>query len=208
MIISKITPSKQHLNTVLMNDGQEYLIDKDTCIIHSLIADMEISPEELKKLIFESDYERAKSRALWYLDRMDYTEKKLYEKLISKGFDKKAAAAALAKLVESGRVDDRRYAERYAERLLEAKVSNREALQKMLYRGLPYDLAKEILENVDVNEGDTLTKLIETKYASKLQTEDGYRKVYAALVRKGFSYSEVRSALKKYTEDIEFSEEF
>jgi len=208
MIITKITSAKQHLNVVLLNNGQEILLDKDICVIHSLIPDMEISEENLGKLIFESQFSRAKSRALWYLDRMDYTEKKLYDKLISKGFHKKAVAAVLANLTEKGIVDDRRYAERFAEKLMDANVSKREALSKMLCRGLPLTLSREVLEEYKVEESDALAKLIETKYAAKLKSENGYQKVYAALVRKGFSYSEVRSALKKYTDDIEFSEEY
>lgn len=208
MIISKITPAKQHLNTVTFIDGSEVSLDKDICAENSLMADMEIDDTFLQELRLQSDYSRAKSRALWYLDRMDYTEKKLYEKLISKGFDKKVSATVMAKLTESGIVDDRRYAERFAERLLEAKTSKREALQKMLYRGIPYDLAKEVLAELDVDEEQQLAELIENKYASKLQADNGYQKVYGALVRKGFSYSAVRTALKKYTDEIEFSEEY
>ena len=33
------------------------------------------------------------------------------------------------------------------------------------------------------------------------------QRVYAALVRKGFSFSAVRNALKKYSEELEYSEE-
>lgn len=208
MIISKITPQKQHLNRVVFTDGSEISLDKDTCAENSLMADMVIDEETVQKLRFESDYLRAKSRALWYLDRMDYTEKKLFEKLVSKGFDKKACAQVLAKLVEIGLVNDRRYAERFAERLMEADTSKREALQKMLYRGIPYDLAKEVLADFEVDEEEQLKELIDKKYLSKLHGENGYQKVYGALVRKGFSYSAVRTALKKFTEDIEFSEEY
>lgn len=208
MIIKSITPGKQHLNLVTFTDGTEVLLDKDTCAENSLMAGMEIEDEFLEKLRFRSDYGRAKSRALWYLDRMDYTSKKLYEKLVSKGFDKKVCAAVLAKLCEIGIVDDRRYAERLADRLLTAKTSKREAMQKLLYRGVPYDLAKEVLSEFEVDEEEQLAELIESKYADKLKGENGYSKVYAALIRKGFSYSGVRAALKKFTEDFEFSEEY
>ena len=46
---------------------------------------------------------------------MDYTEKALYEKLIRAGFGKAASAAVIARLLELGIIDDRRYAERMAE---------------------------------------------------------------------------------------------
>lgn len=204
MRITEIKPAKLHLNSVLLSNGEEFLLDKDICTENSLCADLEIQPEKIEELKYESDYQRAKSRALWYLDRMDYTENKLYEKLISKGFDKKACSKVLAKLCEFGVVDDRRFGERMAERLLESGVSKRAALQKMLLKGLPYDLAKELLANYEVNEQSQIAEIIMKKYSSKLNEENGYQKVYAALVRKGFSYSDVSQALKKYKESEEY----
>lgn len=205
MKITEIKPSKLHLNSLTLSNGEEILIDKDVCAEHSLIADMEIESEELKELKFQSDYARAKSRALWYLDRMDYSEKALYDKLVLKGFDKKASSAVIAKFVDLGLLDDRRYAERLCEKLLNSGNSKRAAVQKMRQKGLAYDLCKEILEETEADEGDTLSRLIERKYSGKLGDRENYHKVYAALVRRGFSYSDVRNALKKYIED--FSED-
>lgn len=205
MKITEIKPSKLHLNLISFSNGEEISLDKDVCAEHCLMVDMEIDCDELKKLKFQSDYVRAKSRALWYLDRMDYSEKALYDKLILKGFDKKACSAVIAKFIELGLLDDRRYAERLCEKLLNSGNSKRAAAQKMMQKGLSYDLCKEILEETEADEGDTLSKLIERKYLEKLSDSNNYHKVYAALVRRGFSYSDVRNALKKYTED--FSED-
>ena len=204
MIITQITPQKLHQT---LSDGSSFLLDKDICLQNSLMTDMELTTEEIKNLKFDSQYQRARSRALWYLDRMDYTEAKLYEKLILKGFDKKASAAAIKRLKENGLVDDRRYAERLAERLLESRVSKREALQKLLYRKVPINIAKEVLEGFSVDEEEQILELLKTKYASKLELENGYQKVYAALIRKGFSYSSVKSAFKTYNDNLDFSEE-
>ena len=205
MKITEIKPSKLHLNLISLSNGEEISLDKDVCAEHCLMVDMEIDCEQLKKLKFQSDYVRAKSRALWYLDRMDYSEKALYDKLVLKGFDKKACSAVIAKFIELGLLDDRRYAERLCEKLLNSGNSKRAAAQKMRQKGLSYDLCKEILEETEADEGDTLSKLIERKYLEKLSDSNNYHKVYAALVRRGFSYSDVRNALKKYTED--FSED-
>ncbi len=205
MKIIKIEPNKLHLNTVYLSDGREVSLDKDICSENSLFAGMEIDGELLDSFKFQSDYARAKSRALWYLDRMDYSEKALFDKLVLKGFDKKACSAVIAKFVELGLLDDRRYGEHLAEKLISSGISRRAALQKMYSKGVPYDLAKELLENTEINEEDALLQLIDKKYAVKLQDKDNYPKVYAALVRRGFSFSDVRTALKKYTED--FSEE-
>ena len=207
MLITQLEKDKKHLTRISFSDGSEILLDTDICAENSLYADMGIDLEALKELKFQSDYKRAKSRALWYLDRMDYTEKSLHDKLCKAGDNKKAIAAVMANLTEFSMIDDRRFAERYAERLMEANVSKREALNKMYQKGVPTELAKEVLEEFDTDEESRLAELIQRKYENKLTTENGAQKVFAALVRKGFSFSAVKSALKKYISELEYCEE-
>ena len=206
MIIKAINPDKKHLTKIVF-DEKELLIDNDVVIDSGISVGYDISEEEIAELKNNSDYKRALSRAFWYLDRMDYTEKALFEKLVRAGFSKKASAKVMARLCELGLIDDRRYAERMAEKCRENNISKREAMQKMLLKGISYDLAKEMLEECECDEEEQIKNLLEGKYAYRLTQEKGTEKVYAALVRKGFSYSAVRSAMKKYIEQLEFCEE-
>ena len=208
MVITAINPDKKHLVKIEFQDGRECLLDREVCINHALCTEMELTVEELKELKAESDYERAKSRALWYLDRGDYTEKAMYQKLLCAGFSQKASAKVLSKLCELGLIDDRRFAERFFERCIEHNISKREALHKMLEKGVPYDLAKEMLENGEADEETQIKNLLCGKYASKLNAENGKQKVFAALARKGFSFSAIRSAMNNYFDDLEFCEEY
>lgn len=202
MQITALTKDKKHLTRVTFLGGEECFLDNDIVLENGLSKGNEITEEFLEELKFSSDYKRAKSRAMWYLDRMDYTEKALFEKLVKAGFSKKASAAVLAKLCEFGLVNDRRFAERMAERLISNNISKREALNKMYLKGIPIDLAKEVLGETESDEDAQIKALIKGKYAYKLTTENGAQKVFAALVRKGFSYSSVRSALKQYIEEL------
>ena len=207
MKVTGIKPDKKHLTKLLLDEDFEILIDNDALLESGITVGYDLTDEDLKKLKYDSDYRRAKSRALWYLDRMDYTEKALYEKLIKAGFGKRVSAAVIARLCELGVVDDRRYAERMAERLMESNVSKREAMHKMLLKGLSYDLIREMLDSGEIDEEEKIENLLEGKYARKLTEEKGAEKVYAALVRKGFSYSAVRTAMKNFTQELEFCED-
>ena len=201
MFITEIKKDKLHLMRVFLNDGNEVLIDKDVCNEKCLKKGMEL--DGLEEIIFESDYRRAKSRAIWYLDRMDHTEKALYDKLLRAGFKPKPCAKVIARLKEVGLLDDIRFAENYANRLTESNVSKREALQKLLLKGVPYDLAKSVLEETQTDELSQIKNVIEKKYKNKLLAENGVQKVYAALVRKGFSYGAVKTALNEFIEESE-----
>ncbi len=208
MLIREVKKDKKHLSKVIFQNGEEIFIDKTVCEENGIYEGIDLSEEDIRAVSFQSDYYRAKSRALWYLDRMDHTEKALYQKLLRAGFSKEASAKVLARLVELGMVDDRRYAERYAERCKDANVSKREALHKMLEKGVPLNLAKEVLEEIETDESAQIEALLKGKYAYKLSKEGGIQKVYAALIRKGFSFSAVKAALKKYSEELENSEDY
>ncbi len=200
MQILALEKDKLHLTKITLSNGEEVLIDNDVCRDNYLKKGDELSEEKLNALVFESQYQRAKARAVWYLDRKDRTAKDLYNKLCLAGFDKKASAKVIGRLEEVGLIDDRRFAENYADRLMSSNVSKREALQKMLQKGVPYDVAKEVLSECDSDENAQINALIEKKYRTKLLGEKGVQKVYAALIRKGFSYDAVKNALKNFTE--------
>lgn len=200
MQILALTKDKLHLTKLSLSNGEDVLIDNDVCREHYLKKGDDITEEKLCDLIFQSQYVRAKSRVVWYLDRKDRTAKDLYNKLCLAGFDKKASAKVIGRLTEVGLIDDRRFAENYATRLMESNVSKREALQKMLQKGVPYDMAKEVLSETETDENAQITALIEKKYRTKLLSENGVQKVYAALIRKGFSYEAVKNALKNFIE--------
>ncbi len=208
MLILSLVRQKQHLTKLIFDNGEEALLDNDICINSGLKPQMQISEGELEDLKYTSDYERAKNRALWYLDRSDRTEKAMYEKLLTAGFPKKASAAVIARLVEVGLIDDRRFAIRFAEKCIESNISKREAVRKMLSKGVPYDIIKDTISETEVDEEEQAANILRKKYLNKLTQENGYEKVYAALIRRGFSYSAVRNVLKNYCEETDYSEEY
>ena len=120
------------------------------------------------------------------------------------GISKDAALRAVARLKELGLVDDYRFAENYYDRLKEQNVSKHAAYQKLYTKGVPADIIKQVLADTEVDEVEQVTNVIEKKYLSKLNAENGSEKVAAALIRKGFSYYSVREAMKKYKNEIEF----
>lgn len=202
MLVTDIKKDKKHLMRLLLDSGEELLLDKSVCEDNALGKGSTVDEEAVRRLLCDSQYRRAKSRALWYLDQRDYSEKALYEKLTAAGFERETAAQVLAHLTELGLVNDFRFAESFAQRCLDSNISERQTMHKLLEKGISYDTAKEALSHTESDEEAQLTALIEKKYAYKLERDGGYDRVYAALVRRGFSYSAVRQVLKKFTSEI------
>ncbi len=206
MTVIEIKRDKNHRVKVTCSGGTVFYLDLDYFKETSLHENDAITAEQVREHIKESEYIRAKSRAMWFLDRADHSEKALYDKLIRGGIAPEACARAVARLKELGLLDDERYAARAAERMRDTNVSRREAYAKMMQKGIPRDIAQEALSNTEFDEAAQIRALIDKKYRLKMESEDGIQKVYAALVRKGFSYSAVRDALKIYSEELKYSD--
>lgn len=206
MEISEIKRDKNHCVRVSFLEGESVLLDSAFAAQECLHTGDHLTEEKLKELVNESDYVRAKSRALWFLDRADHSEKALFEKIIKGGISENAAARAIARLKELDMLDDRRYAERLAERMNENNISKREAYMKLSLKGVPRDIINEVLAETEFDEAQQIRALIDKKYARRLQNGEETQKVYAALVRKGFSYGAVREALKVKAEELEYTD--
>ncbi len=205
MRITELSPCRKS-ETKVVADGEEFLLDSETVALAALKEGMDIDRSALQKLKAESDFSRAKSRALWYLSRAAYSKSALYKKLC-RAYPESAAEKAVARMVEMGLIDDYSYAQNLASALRDANVSDREILRKLFVKGVPSDISKQVVEELDSNPQEQISALLSKKYVRKLGTEDGVQKVYAALMRKGFSYSDVKAALREYSENLDSCEE-
>ena len=206
MKIIAISHRKMGLSALVLDDGQEILVDTELLLSKGISEKSEI--DDIEKLLYESDFKRAKSRGFWYLSRRDYSKKELTDKLVSGGFSHSAAVAAVEKICEMGYVDDQAYAERLFEQLSERGLSSkREVIEKLRLKGVPSEIIKQISENFPSDEEEKIKELIGKRYAGRLATEDGTRKVFAALIRKGFQFSDVKRAIREYNLEFDCEED-
>ncbi len=200
MTVLSVTPQKKHLTRVDTSDGKFFLLDSELCAELCLREGTVLDGEMIEEILKRSDYERAKSRALWYLDRGSLSCRSLAEKLRRAGFSKEAIDRVLERFCELSLLDDNAYALRLCERCAEAGMSRRAAQQKLYEKGVPREIALSALDGVEFDDGEAIQTVIAKKYASKLQKGET-EKVYAALLRRGFSYSDVKQALKEYIDN-------
>lgn len=203
MRVTEIRRERGHLVRLCFEDGESALLDCDTVAEDCIHEDDILSEEKLKRLKSASDYARAKSRALWLLDRYTYTERRLFDKLKQAGFGEEPSRKAVHRLKELGLVDDNALSVRFAQDCARRGISKREAYSKLLLKGFSSETVKTALNSAAFDEKNQLELLIRKKYKSKILSGET-DKVYAALIRKGFSYNAVREALKEYSEELEY----
>jgi regulatory protein len=100
---------------------------------------------------------------------------------------------------EIGYQNDEKYAEKYAAVLVESKHCGiRKARWEMKQKGLPDDIIEAALEKYNDDEIiEIITKIIERKYADNLDDRAGIKKTTDALMRRGYDYSDIKTAIAK-----------
>ncbi|MDR2686192.1 MAG: recombination regulator RecX [Oscillospiraceae bacterium] len=146
------------------------------------------------------------NRALWYLGRRDYGANELRLKLLRPRPDKPAPLEedvdrAIERLIELDLLNDERYAQRLAEALSRKGYGARGIAFELRKRGLSEEIEPPAPDEERIGE------LLRSKYAAKLGDEKGRQSAFNALVRKGFSYSDVKAAMRQTMEE-EFDGDF
>lgn len=207
MEIIEIRVRRNHLFEIFFNTGNSVLLDKKTVSENGLYVGQHLDEPTIISLRESSDYTRAFSRAVWHLERSSLSRKALCDKLHRAAFPENIIAKVTERLQELGLIDDVALAERLAEKLLNDNISKRQALQKMASRGIDYSLAREMLDNTECDTLSQIRAVIDKKYKNKLSDADSVKRVFAALQRLGFGYSDIREVLKNYSEELKYSEE-
>ncbi|MBE6799298.1 MAG: regulatory protein RecX [Ruminococcaceae bacterium] len=214
MKIVEIKPRRKHICGIVFDcdiDLKEYgaeadpvgllALDAQLCELKGLRSGMVLDDEELVELIRESSIKRAKSRAMWYISRQDMPKEKLRRKL-AEHFPDYAAKAATDRAVELGLIDDFEYAKRRLQLELSVKkISLKAAAAKLLADGVDRETVEAAVEESEYDPTDSILTLIERKYTKKLCEENGREKVFAALMRRGYSYSQIKAAFNSLEDD-------
>lgn len=146
--------------------------------------------------------ESAKKRALRMLERRDYSRKELIVKLTEKGEPLEDAEAVADRMVELGVIDDERYS-RMLVRHYAGKGYGACRIQQELYRhGIHTDLWEEAMEELPSQE-EQLDKLFRSKLRSSHPDRAEIKKATDALLRRGFSWSEISACKQRVLGDQE-----
>lgn len=153
----------------------------------------DISEEEWQELLSGINYKKALNKCSDFLSRRDHSVKELKTKLL-RTVDEQSADRAINRYIEAGYLDDERFCRILIEYLINKKYSVMHIKQECFKRGIERSIVDEALAEFEFDSVDTIVQLIENKYSSRLQQENGREKVIAALQRKGFSYTDIKSA--------------
>ena len=205
MKITEITKGKGKLYCVALEDDSKLWLHSELLQNEFLHIGDDLSQERIADLKQRAAEHRAYEYGLYLLEKRGYSYRELYDKLMTApNAQEDAVLAALEKLMRYGFLNDALYAEQLARHFVEnKKFGLRRAEYEMRHRGLSQaDIDDALAEYDDAEKiSAQLLELLQKKYARYLTEPDDRKsteKVTAALVRRGYTYQQIRYAIEDY----------
>lgn len=209
----KITAKSGRKDKIHIHIDGEYLLTVDEIFWFScgLVSGDEINEEELTAFEEAAGSRRAFNSALNSLDYRDHSEKEIRAKLLRK-HNADYVDEAVEKLIELDLVNDERYAENYARELFERKKFGKMRIKSELRaKGISADIAnaavEELFEEEEPDNVQRIVDIIGKRYYNRMNDEVGRKKVFSALQRMGYSFSDIREAMSEFSDD-EYYEDY
>lgn len=203
MKIETIEKFKGSTFCVIFDNDERIYISSEIIDQFNLRVGTNIPEQAVSDIVYANDRRRARERALYLMSMRDHSFTELYNKLI-KNYDEDISLEICSILKSKGIINDERYAERLSRQLFEVKrVGVFRARQEMRMKGLSDEIIENKIAKYEDSSDDILSELIEKKYARYLGDEKGQRRVQSALLRQGYTFSQIKSALREYLDDTD-----
>ena len=196
---------KQNKIHVLCDGEYTFTVDAEYWYSSPYFLVKEIEDDEELAAFYEAVGSRCAFIAgLRLLSYHDQSERDMINKLVQKGHKREYAVNAAERLRDYGYINDERYAENLAERLVCTKgMSKRGVKSELIQKGISREIADKIIESLDFDPILSIIDLLNTKYSRNLSDEKGIKKTIAALQRLGYGWSDIKTALRRVETETE-----
>ncbi len=198
MYITGLKREKKRLTAVFVDGELWDKLDSEVLEQRAIKAGMQVDEDFLTELKFESDYKRAKDRAMYLISFRDYSEKELFSKL-KRDYDEAAVKKAVARMRDVGLINDLNFAQKYAKELLFNKhFSKRRAEFELLQKGIDKDTVCDILAELEYDAVEQIRLLVDKKYRLAYSDEKVKKRAVAFLQRYGYRWNDIKRFFDSY----------
>ena len=204
MTITELKRTHGERWVMILDDGRVVKTTVNVVADYALAIGRELGEDELAQLTAESQTERAKLRALRIIGARPMSCRELYDRLVEKGESERDAAECVEYLLKLHFLDDADYAAMTVRHYAAKGYGPRRIRDELYRRKVPKHLWDEAMEQIPEQEGE-IDRLLE----KRLRGADGddraaIKKAGDALMRRGFGWDEVRTAIERWKNANEF----
>lgn len=190
--------TKMHLYA---DEEYRFTINRELWASCGLVSGQQISEEEITNIWELSNRYKAKQTAYRILTQREHSRKELEDKL-NRLYPTELAKDITDEMQDFGYIHDDEYAKLLAKELFRRKsYGASRIMMELRKRGINNDDIEDAMSLFDEQDfKENMAKLLKTKYSKDLGTEQGRRKAFAALARKGYTPNDIRSVMREYVE--------
>ena len=199
MVIQELKPSKRIEGRWLavLEDGSILRLGESEVIDFALYAGKELTDREAEALLDSVRRSGLKEKALDLLTRKPQSRKELERKLKEWGAGEAESAVLCDRMEELGYLNDASYAAQVV-RYYSAKGFGEKKLRDELYRrGIPREMWDDALEQAQ-DPAEAIDAFVSKKLEERDLDRKQLQKLSAALARRGYSWSDINDALRRY----------
>lgn len=196
LLIQEIVPITKSRFKIICEGCSPFVLYKGELSKYRLKAGQELDENIYNEITDTILLKRAKSRAMYLLQKKDYTESQLRAKLQDGFYSDEIIDQVVEFLYGYHYLDDRRYAEQFL--AIHGSEFTRSQIKTKLYqRGVTSELIDELLEDFDLTDEKILiNKIIEKKRFDRSNADEKERnRMVRHLLSKGFSYNVIRDLI-------------
>lgn len=197
MVVTNIESITKTKYRVFIDDEFAFVLYKGELFKYQIRKDEEVSEETITRIKNEVLIKRAKLRAMHLLNAMPRTEQQLREKLAQNEYPEDVIDAAVSYVKSFGYINDEAYVRNFIISKRNSK-SKREIVMLLGQKGLRGEMVDNIVEEMYAEESElsTIKEIMRKKRWNPSEMEEKEKqKMFGYLMRKGFSYEEIRRAI-------------
>ena len=206
MIVTDVVELDKKRCKIFLDGEFAFVLYKGELREYGVKSGTEISLHEYEEITRVLLPKRAKLRAMNLLQKKDYTEKQLRDKLSEGLYPVDIIDDAIVYVKSYKYLDDERFARDYITYHMEMRSRNR-IIQDLTTKGISKDTAMPILEELyqQANESSDLDieqeqirRLLDKKHYSDDMEYKDKQKIMGFLVRRGYSMESIRNAMNHF----------
>lgn len=195
MIVDKIEALDKRRSKVFLDGDFAFVLYNGEIRRYQLSEGESLDESVYEEILTEVIFRRARERALYFLKSSAKTESEVRMKLKQGFYPAPAVDQAIAFLESYHYLDDEDYAKTYIE-TYGSRKSRQELSQFLSRKGIDRQFIKELLEESQPDSQDAIRAILKKKrYYDQPDDLQAKKKLSAYLMRRGFSWDEIRRAM-------------
>ena len=203
MTVKTITSPKKSAGKCLVTfeGGTSVNISTNQIADYGLFPGAELSCEEYDQMLKSQEISLGRARAVRILGNRSLSAGEMKKRLITNGSSEDTAQEVVQWLGDNGFINDAQYAQDIARHYIKKGYGIARIRDEMYKRGIPKELWEDGLSEIDEATIDSAADDFIAKKLRGSSDEQDLRRAADALCRRGFSYEQAKSALKRHAEN-------